>query len=115
MEVSFYMDHHVPRAVTEGLRLREIRVTTAREDGRSRAADINIFDRATELGCVVFSQDTDFLREAAKRQRQGVSFPGLVYAPQIGVTIGGCVKDLALIAKTEDPADLRNQVIYLPL
>ena len=34
---------------------------------------------------------------------------------QIGITVGRCVKDLSFIVQTAEPADLRNQVIYLPL
>jgi hypothetical protein len=33
MPLAFYMDHHVPRAVTLGLRLRGVDVLTAYEDG----------------------------------------------------------------------------------
>ncbi len=33
--LALYMDQHVPRAITEGLRLRGIDVTTAYEDGAS--------------------------------------------------------------------------------
>ena len=29
MAISLYMDHHVPRAITAGLRLRQVDVTTA--------------------------------------------------------------------------------------
>jgi len=32
MPLKLYMDHHVPRAITNGLRLRGIDVITARED-----------------------------------------------------------------------------------
>jgi hypothetical protein len=40
MSIAFYMDHHVPRAVTLGLRLREADVITAHEDGTSELDDI---------------------------------------------------------------------------
>ncbi len=33
MPIALYMDHHVPRAITLGLRLREVDVLTAYEDG----------------------------------------------------------------------------------
>ena len=37
MAIAFYMDQHVPRAITIGLRLREVDVITAHEDGASTA------------------------------------------------------------------------------
>jgi hypothetical protein len=48
--VPLYMDHHVPRAITEGLRLRGIDVITAYEDGASDIDDSALLDRAGELG-----------------------------------------------------------------
>jgi hypothetical protein len=54
------MDQHVPRATTTGLRLRNVDVLTAVEDGASHADDPWLLDRAMELGRVLFSQD-DYL------------------------------------------------------
>ena len=72
--ISFYMNQHVPRAITEGLRLRGVDVTTAYEDGASEMGDSELLDRATELGRVLFTQDDDLLAEAAIRQRKGIPF-----------------------------------------
>ena len=58
------MDVHVRRAVTVALRLREVDVLTAQEDGSQRLADPELLDRATALDRVLFSQDRDLLREA---------------------------------------------------
>ena len=88
---------------------------TAQEDGARRFPDAMLLDRATALGRVLFSQDRDLLREAAQRQQQGVSFAGLIYAHQLRVTIGQCVRDLELLALTSDPEDFADRVEYLPL
>ena len=42
------MDHHIPRAITEGLRLRGIDVITAYEDSASDMDDSALLDRAGE-------------------------------------------------------------------
>lgn len=115
MSVRLYMDVHVPRAITQGLRLRGVDVLTAQEDDARRLSDTEILDRATALGRVLFSRDTDLLTEATARQRGARSFTGVVYAHQLHVTIGGCIDDLELIATAADPADLANRVEYLPL
>lgn len=113
--LALYMDQHVPRAITEGLRLRGIDVTTAYEDGASDMDDSELLDRARELGCVLFTQDDDLLAEATKRQRKGISFNGVIYAHQLRVSIGTCIHDLEIIAKAGEPEDLTNRVQFLPL
>ena len=115
MPVAFDMDHHVPRAITLGLRLREVDVITAHEDGASEFDDPEILDGANELGRVLFTRDDDLLVEATKRQREGIPFHGIVYTHQLRVAIGRCVEDLELIAKVGEPVDLIDQVIFLPL
>jgi predicted nuclease of predicted toxin-antitoxin system len=115
MTVPLYMDVHVHRAVTDGLRQRGVDVLTAQEDGTTTLDDPPLLDRATALGRVLFTQDVDFLREAARRQQAGVPFAGVVYGHQLQVTDGQCVRDLELIAKVMDPPDMANQVYYLPL
>ena len=50
MPVTFYMDVHVPQAITDQLRRRDVDVVTALEDGRTRAADDAILERAAALG-----------------------------------------------------------------
>jgi hypothetical protein len=114
MAVAFYMDQHVPRAITSGLRIRDVDVITAYEDGTSRMDDAGLLDRATALGRVLFTRDTDLLAEGARRQREGVAFQGVVYAHQ-RVPIGTCIADLQLIANAGQPEDLINRVEYLPL
>jgi hypothetical protein len=115
MPIAFYMDHHVPRAITLGLRLREADVITAYEDGTSELDDVGVMGRASELGRALFTRDDDLLAEATRRQRAGIQFHGVVYAHQLRVSIGKCVEDLELIANVGEPADLMNQVIFLPL
>jgi len=115
VSLKLYMDVHVPRSVTVGLRLRRVDVLTAQEDGATRLPDPELLARATELGRVLFSQDDDLLREATKRQVAGEPFAGVVYAHQLNVTSGRCVEDLTLIAEAGEPADLANAVEFLPL
>lgn len=109
------MDEHVPRAITGGLRLRGVDVLTVQEDGRRGSPDPEILDRATELGRPLFSQDDDLLVEAHRRQAQGVPFAGVIYAHQLHITIGDCIRDLELIARAAEPSDLEGRVEFLPL
>ena len=109
------MDVHVPWAITRGLRQRRVLVLRSQDDGTDQADDPVLLDRALALGYVAFTQDRDFLAEAARRQRTGELFAGVAYAEQLGITIGRCIDDLELLAKVYDPPDMMNQVVYLPI
>ena len=115
MSVLLYMDVHVRRAVTDGLRLRGIDVLTAQEDGSAEFEDSDLLDRATELDRVLFSQDDDLLREANKRQQRGEIFAGVIYAHQLNITVGQCVLDLELIAKPTEMEGWVSSTVYLPI
>ena len=109
------MDVHIPRAVTNGLRLRTIDVLTAQEDGAAELDDVLLLQRATQLGRVLVSQDEDLLREGAHRLDEHTGFSGLIYAHQLRITIGQMVEDLALIATATSPDEWQNRIEYLPL
>jgi predicted nuclease of predicted toxin-antitoxin system len=115
MPVGLYFDHHVPSAITAELRRRQVDVLTAIEDGTATLSDPDILERASALERVLFSQDTDLLAEGTRRQNENIPFAGVLIAHQVRVSIGACIRDLALIARVLEPADLRNQVIFLPL
>ncbi|HJX29092.1 MAG TPA: DUF5615 family PIN-like protein [Thermoanaerobaculia bacterium] len=114
MSLAFYMDENVPRAITGGLRLRGIDVLTVQEDGRRGLDDPRVLDRATELGRVLFSQDEDLLVEARRRHLASISFSGVVYAHQLQVTIGDCVRDLELIAQASCREEMVDRILFLP-
>jgi uncharacterized protein with PIN domain len=109
------MDEHVHGAITRALRGRGVDMLTVQQDGRNSADDIEVLDRATELGRVVFTRDADFLKESVRRQRSGEFFGGVVYAHQRGVTVRQCIADLELLCLASDSAEYVNRIVYLPL
>lgn len=113
--IRLYMDVHVRREVTVELRMRGVDVLTAQEDDAATLPDAELLTRATERGRVLFSQDTDFLREAAARQESGSTFSGVVFGEQLALTVGQCIRDLELIAKVYDPPDIVDRIEFLPL
>jgi predicted nuclease of predicted toxin-antitoxin system len=115
MSVKLYMDVHVRRAVTFGLRLRGVDVLTAQEDGTGMLDDTSLLDRASTLGRILFTQDDDLLREATRRQQTGEAFAGLIYCHQLNATVGQCIDDLELIAKVTQPEEWVGHSTYLPL
>ena len=71
MALKFYMDVHIPAAITEGLSRRNIDVLTSQDDGTREADDDVLLQRATDLGRLLFSQDQDLLRIASQWQNAG--------------------------------------------
>lgn len=115
MSVKLYMDVHIRRAVTDGLRLRGDDVLTAQQDLSDELSDDALLDRATDLARVLFTQDDDLLREANKRHHAGQRFSGLIYAHQLNITVGRCIDDLELIAKSTNLQEWMGNVVFLPL
>src|SRR5262245_8265074 len=115
MALRYYMDVHVPAAITEGLRRRGIDVLTSQDDGTRRVSDEALLRRAAELNRVLVSQDEDLLTIAAGWQAASLEFGGLVFAPQQGASIGRYIDDLELIAQCCETSEVVSAVTHLPL
>lgn len=115
MAVALYMNAHVPRAITVGLRLCGIDVLTAQEDNAANLSDSELLDRTRTLQRVVFTFDDDLLAITTQRQREGIPFSGVIYAHPLHSLIGACIRNLEIIAKVAELEDLANRVEFLPL
>ena len=115
MAVALYMDVHVPMAITRQLRLRGVNVATANEEGANTLPDESLLQLAGAQGRVMVTHDIRFKAHAESLQREGKPFAGLIYGHAEGASIGRYVRDLELIAKACDPAELANMVVHLPL
>jgi hypothetical protein len=113
VSVSLYMDVHVHRAITDGLRSRGVDVLTAQEDGTTQWEDPDLLDRATAVHRVLFTNDQDFLRIVVLRQQVGTPFTGVIYAPQTS-PFGPVLRDLELCALACEPEDFADGLTYLP-
>ncbi len=114
MAVGLYMDVHIPRVITNGLRLRDVDVVTSQEDETTTLADAKLLDRATELGRILYSQDDDLLADASYRLSKNIPFSGVIYSHQLKSPIGICIEDLEIIAKTFEPNEVKNIIEYIP-
>ena len=63
MAQALYMDVHIPKAITVGLRLSGADVLTAQGDNAAELDDVALPDRASSLGRVLFTFDDDLLAE----------------------------------------------------
>lgn len=114
MAIGLYMDVHIPRAITNGLRLRDVDVLTAQDDGTTTLEDSKLLDRATELGRILYTQDDDLLAEADYRLSENILFSGVIYSHQLKSPIGLCIEDLEMIARSFEQYEVKNIIEYIP-
>jgi|SRR5947209_419323 hypothetical protein len=115
MPAAYYMDEHVPSAVTRGLRRPGIDVLTVQEDGFDNTDDPLILDQALALGRLMFTRDTDFLVEVAGRQTSGEEFATVFYAHPEGPSVGRIIAELEYIAHAILPHEMTNALHLFPL
>lgn len=60
MPVRFYMDVHIPAAITPQLRLRGVDVITAIEEKTNRMSDAQLLEVASSLNRMLFTHDIRF-------------------------------------------------------
>jgi len=106
--IRFYMDEHVPAAISQGLRRRGVDVLTTQDAGMRSASDDEQLAFALSQGRVVFTQDADFLRLHAA----GARHAGIVYAQQ-GVSIGAVIRKLMLIVEALDLDDMTDHIEFV--
>jgi hypothetical protein len=112
--VALYADENVSGPIIDGLHRRNIDLLTTIANGRAALEDELLLVRATALGRVLLTQDQDFLTIGRRWLREGRSFAGLIYAPQVGLTIGGAVEYLEAFALAMEPSECRNQTFFVP-
>lgn len=88
MSIGLYMDQHIPKAITDGLRLRGVDCITALEDNAATMDDPDLLDRTTALGRALVTSDKDFpCREADKRLAAAIEFAGIIYTHPLRVSV----------------------------
>src|SRR5438093_2877063 len=115
MGVALYFDVHVDHAIAAQLRLRQVDVLTAQDDGADTLKDDLLLERASQLGRPLVTHDIRFHAMAETWQLSRRPFCGLIFGHPMQVTIGQCVKDLELIAKATEPSDWVSAMMRLPL
>lgn len=116
MPIGLYADAHVPRTIITKLRRLGVDLITAQEDGSDALPDPQLLDRATALGRIIVTFDSDFLVEAALRQReQTLRFTGVIFVRARDITYGQCISELHLLALLAEPAECVDRVIFVPL
>lgn len=107
--IRLYFDESVEVGVAEQMRQRDIDAVTIRDLGLLGDTDSNHLRRASEMGRVLCTYDTDFLRLAA----EGIEHAGIVFGFHDRTTYADWVHGLELICGAMTPGDMKNHIEYL--
>lgn len=107
--IRFHLDECCDNAVADGLRRRNINVTTAPEVGLKGADDERQAAHGVAENRLVVTHDADFLRIHAA----GVPHAGIAYRAKDTISIGELIKRLVLIWEIYEPEEMMNRVEYI--
>ena len=107
--VRYYLDENVQIAIAEQLIRRGIDVVTARDLNLLGEEDTNHLERATAMGRVLCTHDTDYIQLASS----GRQHAGIVLGQQDQHHIGAWVTFLTRIHNEHTPDDMQNSVAYV--
>lgn len=112
--MNLLVDHHINRAIVLGRRRRGVEVFEARDIGAERAPDSTLLDLATARGCLLLTEDRDFLEETERRQARYERFSSVILShPTLG--IGLVIRDVEFLLIAGLPSDHVGQLFRLPL
>jgi uncharacterized protein (DUF433 family) len=104
--IRFFLDQHIPGAVSTGLRQHGVDVRTAQEANRCGATDEEQLAFATAEGRVVVTFDTDFLALDAA----SVPHADIAWCPATKYSIGRLIQALLLVHGVLNCEDMRDHV-----
>lgn len=107
--IRFYLDENLPVEIARQLRLRSIDALTVRDLHQLGDSDLNHLSRATALGRVLCTCDTDFVALGVASR----SHTGIIVGQQEIHHIGAWVRSLELIHAVYSPDDMLNHIEYL--
>jgi predicted nuclease of predicted toxin-antitoxin system len=120
--LRFYFDTHIARATADQLRVRGVEVIRCEEVAMAEASDEEHLAYATREGCIVVSQDEDFVALDARWHHSGRKHGGIMKVPehlQGSAQISTVVRELLFYTEAEQngaviyETEIASCVIYL--
>ena len=108
-KIRFYIDENVQVEVASQLSQHGIEAVSAKSLEKLGDTDANHLLRATDMGYVLCTYDTDFLRMSA----EDVQHAGIVFAGQYKSTIGGWVKELRKLHDEISAEEMIDRVVFI--
>ena len=107
--IRYFLDENIPIAVAEQLRRRGVDAVTVRDLGLLGDSDPDHMRRASKMGRVFCTHDTDIIELAIA----GAEHVGIVFGQQHKHGIGDWVRFLELVAAVYEPQEMENRIEYL--
>lgn len=111
--LKIYTDENVDVRTAEGLKKRGINAFSAIEKEMTGISDIEHFEYASAMKAVIFTHDHHFLEIAKKVLDEGKTHWGVIFVEMNRLSVGECIKRLALYADILSPEDMKNQIEFL--
>ncbi len=111
--LRIYTDENVDVRVAEGLRKRGVMASSAVEKGMIGVPDSEHFKFAASHKSVIFTHDHHFIEIANELVKEGSPHFGVIFAEMNKLTLGECVRRLALYADVLSDDEMKNQVEFL--
>lgn len=108
-DIKFYLDENISPEVAKQLERRGIDAVSVRGLDLLSDSDVNHLARAIEMGYVLCTQDTDYLKMAAS----GVEHHGIIFGTARKLGIGDWVRGLERIHTNHATDYMDNHVEYL--
>ncbi len=77
------------------------------------ATDLEHLNYAFQLKAVIFTHDRHFLEIENEFSKEGKSLHGMIFVSINKLSVGECIKRLALYAEVLSAEDLKNQIEFL--
>ncbi len=111
--LKIYTDENVDLRVSEFLRMRGIKAFSAIEEGMIGKTDKEHFKYASEIQTAIFTHDHHFLEIAKKMTEDGKEHWGIIYVEMNKLSVGECIKRLALYVDVLSSEEMKNQIEFL--
>lgn len=111
--LKIYTDENVDIRVAEGLRMRGLRAFSAIEKGMSGKTDTEHFKLASEMQAAIFTHDHHFVQIAEKFAGEGKEHWGVIFVEMNRLSVGECIKRLALYVELLSAEEMKNQIEFL--
>ncbi len=108
-KIKYYLDENANKAIADGLRRRNIDVTTTVEVGLISASDKEQLSFAHSQNRIIVTQDRDFV----KLHYLGWEHSGIVYCIKESRSIGEILRGLILIWEILTPKEISGKVEYI--
>lgn len=111
--LKIYTDENVDVRVAEGLRKRGITAFSAVEKEMIGVTDREHFEYAMVMQAVIFTHDHHFIEIAEELTEEGKCHWGTIYVDMNRLSVGECIKRLALYAEILSAEDMKGQIEFL--